>query len=172
LENAEYKSASFYRDGRFVIRSDQKNRCVRSSPWKVQDFACRVRGRSIGSEQSYWELHLTPGVSGQFLQVRVIADGSVQVRLSHSSNERLTVGPLIHPAIKGGDEFNELLVVLRDNVLQLFVNGIAIADPIRPSFSIPAGRIMLTGGTDSAARAEFERIDVWDVDSIPPEVKP
>jgi hypothetical protein len=172
LENAEYKSASFYRDGRFVIRSDQKNRCVRSGPWKVQDFACRVRCRSVGSEQSYWELHLTPGVSGQFLQVRMIADGSVQVRLSNSSNERLTVGPLFHPAIKRDDEFNEMLVILRENVLRIYVNGIGVADPIRPSFSIPAGRIMLTGGTDSSAQAEFERIEVWEADKIAPPGSP
>jgi WD40 repeat protein len=170
--NAKYKSTSFYRDGRFIIRSDKKNRCVRSSPWSVQDFACRVQGRSVGSEQSYWELHLTPGVTGQFLQVRVIADGSAQVRLSHSSSELLTVGPLFHPVIKRGEEFNELLVILHDNELRIYVNGAAIADPIRPSFTIPAGKIMLTGGTDTSARAEFERIDVWDADSIALQAKP
>jgi hypothetical protein len=171
LKNTQAKSASFYHQGQFIIRSEQKNHARRSSPWQVSDMACQVRARSFGSPDDHWSLVLSyTDAAGQagVLSIHLLARGAVEVSFPRDGKDEV-VGPITHGAIKPAPAYNDLLAVVRGRQLLLFVNGLAICDPIVLPQELPPARLMLGGRTASGGQSEFESIRVWDASSIPSE---
>src|SRR5581483_5625542 len=88
-----------------------------------------------------WGLIISPeGDDGTAVSVLLNGKGELEVRPFVALTKKqgapppalrgFQVGPLSHRAIKAGSEFNKLLAVLRGRQLQLFVNGVAVCDPI------------------------------------------
>ena len=71
-----------------------------------------------------------------------------------------------HQAIKPGQEFNTLTAILRSGRLEVYVNGVAVCDPLVLNVGIERAHpgLELNG---EKARAEFERITIWSADGLP-----
>ena len=79
-----------------------------------------------------------------------------------------TLGPIVHPAIKPGDQSNALLLVMKKRVLEIFVNSVRVCDPVTFAFDLAPASFSL-GAWDGPAnfRAEFEKVEIrefWDLD--------
>jgi WD40 repeat protein len=166
LQNEQAQSASFYRDGRFVIRSEKRNYALRSSPWIVKDFACRIRGRTLGRPHDYWSFVLTDDTALKNIRLRVdqLANGSMSVRFSGDSVTK-TLGPL-PTAARPSPHFNELSCVVRDDRLWLYMNGKPVLESFELPETLPPSRIYVGAQTHLAGQAEFEEIHVWDATTI------
>lgn len=167
-DNKVASSSSFYRDGRFIIRSEQRNYALRHSPWTVSDAACRIVARTLGDPQDHWSLVLSPGDPAETWALRVHLDAGGRLSVEFPGNEGPErVGPLTHSAIRPAPEWNDLWVVIHGRRLVLLVNGVAVGEPIAMPQEIPPSRLFLGARTFHAGQSEFESILVWDVNSLP-----
>jgi hypothetical protein len=48
-----------------------------------------------------------------------------------------------HPAIRRGDAFNTLRLILRNRQLEVYVNGVAVCDPVLLDWELPSPRLAL-----------------------------
>ena len=70
------------------------------------------------------------------------------------------MGPIMHPAIRPGGEFNRLLLLMRHRELMIFVNGAQVCTPVRFDYDItPAGLELGVAGLGKK-RAEFDRVEI------------
>jgi hypothetical protein len=135
----------------------------------VGDFACRVTGRVLTGPENGWALGLYTPARDRHLAVRVRWDGAVEVGnlFWDDVGSRTTAGPIRHPAIRPGEEFNTLLVVLRGGrELELYVNDSAISQPIR--LEQPLGAVwpclvvwQRDAGVRREGRVEFSGFTQW-----------
>jgi hypothetical protein len=91
---------------------------------------------------------------------------------SHFLNVDPTIGPITHPAIKPGDEFNALVLVIRKRSLEILVNSVRVCEPVSFDYDLTQSAFDLgTFDGTKTSRAEFERIEVrelWDDHRPPP----
>jgi predicted Ser/Thr protein kinase len=138
------------------------------------DFACRLVGRARG-EKTRWAFSImTREASGETRRLSTwISDTGLLYLTENTSpgTNKTLREPESHPAIKGGEDvFNTLLVVLRGRQLEIYVNGVAVCDPLLLERAIASPRPALEGrgGTQKGGTAEFDSITIWPADSIPP----
>jgi hypothetical protein len=84
--------------------------------------------------------------------------------------KKLEPEPGQHPAIKkGARTANTLLVMVRGRVLEVYVNGAAVCDPILLDWDMRAPQLWLVGGRAAKVGiATFERVTVWPAKDILP----
>ncbi len=70
------------------------------------------------------------------------------------------MGPITHPAIKPGNEFNKLLFVMRKREVVFFVNGVQVCDPVRFDYDVTPSSLQLGVGGPGPKRAEFDRVEI------------
>ncbi|HEY7425780.1 MAG TPA: hypothetical protein VH682_16240 [Gemmataceae bacterium] len=64
--------------------------------------------------------------------------------------------------MRSGKRFNTLLVVVRDHMLEVFVNGVTVGQPAQlPPELRPAGAGVLAVQRSKATTAECKRYTVW-----------
>ena len=74
------------------------------------------------------------------------------------------LGPIGHPAIKPGNAFNRLLLVIRGRELVIFVNGAQVADPIRFAYDLTPSTLQIGAcGPGAMKRAEFDRLEIREI---------
>jgi hypothetical protein len=132
------------------------------------DLACQVEGRVLTERDAGWAVGFCTPKRDRDVAVRLRRDGAVEVGnffWDHGAATR--VGPFRHTAIRSGDRFNTLLVVLRGGQrLEVYVNGSAVCPPIQlehPITPVHPG-IQLwerSGHPEKKGRAEFRRFTVW-----------
>jgi hypothetical protein len=135
------------------------------------NFACQVIGR-VADGKGGWTLDIrNPENHDRGVQITVFADGNIQVAPSAFEPHPFRgpfVGPTAHPAVKRGTAFNALLVVLRDRLLEVYVNGVAVCDPVEADRSItPAVLALGCRSERETRRAEFQQVTVWSAESLP-----
>jgi hypothetical protein len=138
-------------------------------PWPHlnANFACEVVGRIASGAQSTWSLYLSNlGTPHQGIRVVLHAEGTLEIDRSAVADPKFSeihIEPFAHPAIKLGTEFNRLLVVLRGQELQVFVNGESVCEPVHIQQHIFPASISLSAsaGPDEASRIEFTSCKVW-----------
>jgi hypothetical protein len=69
------------------------------------------------------------------------------------------IGPIANRAIMSADQLNRLLLVIRKRSLEIFVNGVAVCDPVPYDFDLTPSIFQL-GAFDGPAeiRAEFDSV--------------
>jgi serine/threonine protein kinase len=172
------KAASSYSDGKLRLTTT-------AGPgvwwwWPLPHYlphpsvACEFVGRVVREGAQGWGC-LVNGQKGRAVRVSIDSDGALHV-LPYDSSRKDWVedtGPLNrtfrHRAIKPRGEANALLCVVRGRQLELYVNGVAVQNPITFDGDLtPAGiGYSVLGGRDGS-EVEFERITVWSVADLPP----
>ncbi|HEY7155268.1 MAG TPA: serine/threonine-protein kinase, partial [Gemmataceae bacterium] len=134
------------------------------------DFACEMGGRVTG-EASRWGLNIAEGGTPRDrrrLTLSINSAGRLHLSTGDRNGEKPLQAPRKHPAIKTGDNVaNTLRVVLRDRVLNIYVNAVAVCEPIvlERTFSSPSLGLAAIGGPLKGGTATFERITVWPLDA-------
>lgn len=153
-----------YKDGKYFMRNEYdgwsswRNGAFGSFP----EMVCEVEGR-CDSPTSAWALMLDdPGKNSHLIRVR--GDGTLRV----SSFDGKTHQPLFqgkHDAIKRGTDFNKLMVIHRAGRLEIFVNGVAVCDPVVVPKHLAAER-HVTLYVSGKAMAEFQRLKIWSPEGL------
>jgi serine/threonine protein kinase len=142
---------------------------------QYRDFACEVRGRLTEAGPGRWGIAFSRSDGAEpYLRVGLSGEGDLEIGppAGVTSAENLSarqVGPIRHRAIKPGAEYNTLLVVSRDGLLEVYVNGVAAAEPIATEANAEpcwVGLISESGGGPS--EADFSGMKVWSAAGLPP----
>ncbi len=138
---------------------------------RLDDFACRLVGQATGTKARWGLCFLERETEGEQQRRLIIAiSNSGLLHVTSGSINKPIQEPVAHSAIKKGEKvFNMLLVVLRGRQLELYVNGVAVCDPLLLERAIPSARLALDCNSTSSqgSSAEFDDIIVWPADSIP-----
>ena len=70
------------------------------------------------------------------------------------------VGPIVHPAIKPGNEFNKLLLIMRKREVVILVNGVQVRGPVRFDYNVTPSGLQFGVGGQGKKRAEFDRLEI------------
>jgi hypothetical protein len=140
---------------------------------RYSDFACEFVGRVL-RPGSAWACMLH-GPEGRAARVSIDSDGVLHVQPITTFREPWSeeTGPLNrtfqHRAIKPRGEANALLCIVRGRHLELYVNGVAVQNPINFDRDLTPTWVSycILGGADGG-EIEFERITVWSVTDLPP----
>ena len=143
---------------------------------QLGDFACRLIGRARGEKTRWGFAIITREESGETRRLTTWISDTGLLYLTEfigpaPGTHKTLLEPASHPAIKSGEDvFNTLLVVLRGRQLEIYVNGVAVCDPLLLERAITSPRLALEGrgGTQKGGTAEFDSITIWPADSIPP----
>jgi hypothetical protein len=73
----------------------------------------------------------------------------------------------VHAAIEKGHEFNKLTVIYTADRLEIFVNGVAVCDPVIVPLRLQPVRIALGESGPVKDTAEFRRLSIWSADGLP-----
>ncbi len=170
---------ALYEHGHYVIRPTKGNwRVSQHSRVFENDFACEVVGRLQQGESGGWGIVLFRSLSGDLaneIGFQVIVDGNLQeVRVEPIGAQAdpwhaPQIGPIIHSALRPITEYNRLLVVIRHQALEIYMNGIAISEPIRLHYNPLPSKLQLGvfGGLDEV-RGEFDQVTIWSADFLDP----
>jgi hypothetical protein len=141
---------------------------------RYSDFACEIVGRVLRPGSEGWAC-LLRGSEGRAARVSIDSDGALHLQPFGTLQEPWSedTGPLnrkfLHRAIKPRGASNALLCIVRGRHLELYVNGVAVQNPIAFDKALTPAEISYSvlGGTDGS-EVEFERITVWSVTDLPP----
>ena len=84
------------------------------------------------------------------------------------------IGPIVHPAVRPGNEFNKLLLILRKREVVIFVNGVQVCEPVRFEYDITPARVCFGAAGPGPKRAEFDRLEIREMtqpDDKPPKAE-
>jgi hypothetical protein len=170
-----------YKDGKYVIKPVATRVLFAGVPLGKAgsaargDFACEVTAR-VSGPLSAWIVGVgeRPGFDAMRFRVLMLNGGRLALKAVAAEGsdplDLLDEAAKTHPAInRGGQTRNTLLVVVRGRQLELYVNGVAVADPVLLSQTLPTPFVAL--GAHAGARggeATFDSVTVWPADSIPP----
>jgi serine/threonine protein kinase len=170
--------SSSYRDGKLRLTT------TRGPGWwrwlglpgdpRYPTLACELVGRVVRPRSEGWAC-LLYGEQKRAVRIAIDSDGALHVvpYVTGPGPWSEDTGPLnrtfFHPAIKPHGEANRLLCVLRRRQLELYVNGVAVQNPMTSDVDLtPAGIGYSVLGGQDGNEVEFERITVWSAADIPP----
>ncbi len=159
-----------YQAGKYFIRRTGSG--WTPGPWKnVGDCACLCVGRARGGTDNIWGIEFNNPL--RKLGVGVYLTGRGELRLHPTYTQGLGTFPppyrddLPHPAIKPGEQWNTLLAVVRGRTVEVYVNGVAVCEPMTVDFDFLPCQPDLLGGIHDTGAAEFERVTVYSADGLP-----
>jgi hypothetical protein len=132
------------------------------------DFACQATGRVLADNDEGWSIHLHTVKMDRFFSIRV--NGKQEIEIADAPKDpafHITRGPFPNSAIRPVNEFNTLLVILRDGqTLEIYANGQPVTAPLK--FDPPLGSVVpalafwqRNANDQATVRAEFNRFTVW-----------
>jgi hypothetical protein len=148
--------------------------------WETREvdvpFTCQVVGRVVGSNpRSSWALVApSPQLQDRGFQVSINGKGELYLGPPFWKTDMFRqdprIGPITHPAIRPGNEFNRLRIKARARQVEIFVNDVRVCEPVSFEWDlVPCRpRIALVGGL---ARAEFDKIQIRELE-VSPGVEP
>jgi serine/threonine protein kinase len=160
-----------YQDGTYFIHKefDGGVSTVNNAQWGgLAAFVCQVEGRVVDDAAANWELCLGNDSQRKVLTVKLNAAGKLTVGLGEPDSvdpEPLFSGT--HAAIRKGNEFNKLTVIDTAERLEVFVNGVAVCDPLTLPIRLPAVNVGLGLSGGGKCTAEFRRLMAWSAEGLP-----
>jgi hypothetical protein len=147
------------------------SRYATTNRWAQEGFAYELVGQVVKPESAGWGVALWHQDNKQgAIEVILFRDGTVQVR---STSQTLTgfgctqVGPVAHPAIKSGPAANTLLILFKSPYLEVYVNGVAVIDPVFVDRDFKPGDMNLGAfPKKDGAEVEFFRVAATSADSL------
>ncbi len=160
-------------NGRLTLTGSERGYFSNSVETSAVHFACRVTGRSTGPASGGWGLAIRHESKQQSVRVRLHSNGVLFVNVGdeRTRTDRRPLARVKHPRIHGHNETNELLVVVHGRTLEVYVNGVAMVDPIVLDYPVSPGtlRLYVQPAPDTpTTQAEFERLQVWPAENVQP----
>jgi hypothetical protein len=163
-----------YEQGKYVIHTElnaEGSWVAWSCPGRFPSLACQVVARTVSQQgQDGWGLFLW-NEDERAVAVKLTRDGAVAVGRCPAFSRYFPVhesGGISHQAIKPGGEFNTLLVVLRGQILQVYVNGVAVCQPVvLPQDTTPVRISLAALPREKGASVEFRKLSIWPADALP-----
>jgi serine/threonine protein kinase len=171
VPNDASRAESGYRDGKYYIKG---NAARRNAKCKTETaFACRLVGRVFGHAENMWTISLDNHQIQRSVRVGITRTGELWIGGGQYGRGwwpylgEKEIGPITHAAIKPGTEFNELLVIYRGRTLEVYVNGVAVCNPVTYDTDLlPVQPSMGVYRQDNNI-GEFERITLWSAEGLP-----
>jgi len=130
------------------------------------NFACQVVGR-VRAESTQWFLNYTSVTNDVTVRFHLNGLQGLEVSILNDGPPRVAQ-TIRHTAINQGEEFNKLLVVAVGNRFEIYVNDVAICDPIVLDEITPPGRFALGAVANHIpVRAEFKSFTIWSAEGLP-----
>jgi hypothetical protein len=158
-----------YADGRYFIKVSRG-----MSGWhngkKQGDFVCRVVGRVTGSRAGGWGITLVnPDDQNRGPCFGITGNSTLEVMPSPFNPK--PSGPQIAPfqvkSLKPGEEFNELLLVVKGRRVQVYANGLQACTPLVLDNELKSVYTVLMGfAGERETQAEYQSITVWSADGL------
>jgi formylglycine-generating enzyme required for sulfatase activity/tetratricopeptide (TPR) repeat protein len=132
------------------------------------DFAVEAVGRVTKSTAGQWLLGIM-NIGQRTIHFRLNGEGELEIEAADWFPAKWRpLGRFRHNAIKPGEAFNKLLLVVRGQRIEVYVNDVAVCDPIISDVKLPAQFLLgAYSQKNQAVRAEFERITVWSAEGLP-----
>ncbi|MFO0957888.1 MAG: protein kinase [Isosphaeraceae bacterium] len=144
------------------------NRTYRIRDLVVREFAARLTGRVESEGRAAMSIWIAgPSRQGQCFGVHLWNDGSVEVGKSVYGGSILALPPRpCQDAMRPAEQPNELLVVIRDKSLRIFVNDREIGPPVGlpeelKRMDVGTGSLIETPGEAKITLADFK---LWDLE--------
>ncbi|MGO9465244.1 MAG: serine/threonine protein kinase [Isosphaeraceae bacterium] len=172
-----------YSDGVYYIETDAGAfYCWRPEDRPVLDagnslhVVARVLGQGSGTPGSWYVMCETkdPRESRQGkprgFQVNINRNGELFLApLAYSADfypEDPRIGPIVHAAIRPGNQYNALEIRSKKRQVEILVNNVQICAPVTFDWEVTPTRILLgSGDSDHRTRSEFQRIEVRKLDA-------
>ena len=152
----------------------------RGGPWRGWDMrrfdsdsTCEVVGRVSGDDprkNGAWSvLVLNTSGLGRGMRVKINIKGELFVEPNPwpAGSDFLRVdprmGPIAHPAIKPGSEYNDLLLIVRKREVVIVVNGVQVCDPVKLEYDITPSKLQLGVCGPGNKWAEFDRLEIREI---------
>jgi serine/threonine protein kinase len=166
-----------YDNGTYFIEAPE--RWAGASAWDCLghpegDIQVEAVGRVFGAGLSPggWGLIVVNPDSRGF-QIGIAREGTLSIAPAFWGREKFPndpgLGPIAHPAIKAGQEWNTLTIKARKNRLEVLVNGKAVHKPIEFDWDLTPAKpqiVLYKPDYDTRIRAEFDKVEVR---TLPPE---
>ena len=137
------------------------------------DSTCEVVGRVTGDDpakKSAWSvLVLSTSGTPRGMRVNINLKGELFVEPNPwpGGKDFLKVdpriGPVAHPAIKPGGEYNKLLLLVRKREVTIFVNDVQICDPVKFEYDLTPSLLQVGATGPGNKLAEFDRIEIREI---------
>jgi len=138
---------------------------------KRSDMVYQVVGRVVSPASAGWGLTMSNHEEKRGIAVRVNYDGTLEVGPSPAESQKFRgphVGPIHHSAIKQGSGFQTLLVVVRGRLVEVYVNGVAVCNPVVVDRDFtPALAALAAFGREHGALVEFKSVTGWSANELP-----
>jgi hypothetical protein len=141
------------------------------------NLACQLVGRVSGSPGVVWGLRLGRVRQKRGVDIAVGNGGDLIIRpIKFAPAERLPQSAALHSsALHLGSQWNTLLVILRGRLLEVYVNSVAVGDPITLEEDVTPARLFIgtqgpllgVANSATALHAEFQRMTIWPADTLP-----
>jgi predicted Ser/Thr protein kinase len=144
----------------------------RTEAGPLNDFACELVG-TAGGRSGQWGLTIAspPGAAAPYrVTLMVRNDGHLLVEKGRDDATLKRLPALAHSAIRAGPRAsNTLLAVVRGRTVEVYVNKVAVCDPISLEEEIASPTFALQSGEDDdkGGLVEFERLTFWRADGLP-----
>jgi serine/threonine protein kinase len=167
----------FDRDGKLVVEIDEKTlggqtrriedlRRQLGGLWPPHELTRGEKGRVVTAVTSIVGHDPTGKLAGRGFLVKINVKGELFLEPSpwqdaeafHKIDPK--IGPIIHPAIKPGNEFNKLLLLMKKREVVIFVNGVQVCAPVRFDFDLTPCKLELGAAGPGMKRAEFDRVEI------------
>jgi serine/threonine protein kinase len=133
--------------------------------------AIELSGRVQGQPSDAWGIQLNNFEQKVGFKAAVNGNGQLTINPGYVSTyggfSGRRAGPFAHSAIKTGQDFNTLLLIVRAESIEIYVNGVAVCDPIEIDKEWKLNRLQLTLDSRQEARAEFHSFTVRSAEDIP-----
>src|SRR5262249_49030848 len=132
--------------------------------------ACLMVARAKDAQSGSAGLLLQTSGGGHGLVLRIDGEGVVFVTAwDPSVKPPLTLITRIkHPAVRSAGEDNTLVAIVRGRMLELYVNGLAVHDPLKLDQDLAFGSLHLTmGSRNKESEAVLTRLALWPADNRP-----
>jgi serine/threonine protein kinase len=169
-DNKGFIAERGFKDGAYFIQKefDSGWSYVGSSQFTgLSSFVCEVDGKLLDDAGSTWDLWFGNDQQRKALAIRVSGAGKILVGLwDYDAGYLPTLFAGAHPAIKTGRESNTLSVVYTDERIEIYVNGVAVCDPLSPPLKLQPVRVGLGVSGGGKSGAEFRRLSIWSADQL------
>jgi hypothetical protein len=170
-ENKGFVTEREYKDGTYVIHKEFNGGYSYGGSSRfvgLTNFVCQVDGRVVDDAFSTSDLWFGNDQQRKAVVVRLNGTGKCHVVLwDYDKGDQALLLTVSHPAIKKGNKFNKLTVIYTADQLEVYVNGVAVCDPVVVPLSLQPVRIALGASGQAKSTTEFQKLSTWSADGLP-----